>query len=566
MIKRRFRILIFLFSFFFAVVFFRALLLQVFPTKRLQSFARIKNNKKLTIAGRRGTIFDRKGKILAMSEDTFSIYVDPKYIKNTSKLLRKIASFDGSLNIRKLEKKIKRAKKNNRRFLWIKRQLNEAQRKNFFKVALNSIDGVYTLKEFKRIYPYQRTASHVLGFVGLDGKGLAGVEASLDKHLQNRNIIYEVERDARGRNLYKELDAISLKRKFNNDVELTIDVNVQYLVEKYLKEHIEKNQAQSGLVLVADARSGELLAMANFPDYNPNYGSKASPSSRRNLSISNPIEPGSVVKSFVVAQALEDRLMNENSNIKINKGELQYKHRKIYDSHSHLKKFNYIKLKELLKYSSNVATIKVAEKIGLKKLLKVYDEVGYNKKVSVALRGESKGLFRAPASSDGYKQMALSFGHGLAVTPLQVLRSYTVFTNDGKLLPIKLVNKPNVLTEQKVKEVFTKKTARRMQKLLNQVSLGDGTAAKARLPYFSVAGKTGTSQKYDAELGRYSHKKFRASFVGFVPAKQSRFLMYVMLDEPMKDGHSGSQVAAPLFAKIAKELVRFVGSGPVLAR
>lgn len=406
----------------------------------------------------------------------------------------------------------------------------------------------------------------MLGSVGVDGNGLEGLELFYEAILRGTQVPISSNRDAMGRRIFRDNESL-VAFKDGQSLILTIDKAIQYESEKILKQAIEERQAKAGTVIVAEVENGEILAMANYPAYNPNSPKLASAESKRNRAITDSYEPGSTFKPFIVAQALE-RGKKPGAKIYCEKGVFKVGDRKISEAEAH-EKFEWLTLGEILKFSSNIGAAKLAIEIGSHAVSNVADKLGVGKKTGIDLPGEASGQFSTEELNSIVRLANVGFGHGLAVTPLQMLTYYLAIANGGRWVQPKMVKA--ILSEDpdslergairyklghrfdttKSKKVFSPDVAAQVSAMLETVVQEKGTATAAQLDEWPVAGKTGTAQKIDAETHRYSRTKYMSSFVGFAPAKDPRLVALVVLDEPQRKYYAG-ETAAPAFREIMR--------------
>jgi cell division protein FtsI (penicillin-binding protein 3) len=542
---------------FFLVLFIalvsRAFQLQIVSGNELKLLADRQHTKSLKLCPERGFIFDRNGEKLAVTVLADSVYVDPSMVKKSKEVSGKLSS-TLCLEDRDIRKKLLEPGS----FQWIARQVSPLQAA---EVRGLDLDGVCTIQEPKRFYPHRELACHLLGFVGLDSAGLEGLELKYDKCLKYEPQKVVWGRDAKGNRIYLDERSATLKDGGDCNLVLTIDSKIQYIAEMNLKEAVENTGAKGGNAIVMDPKTGEILAMASFPQYNPNAYSQYPAESRRNRAITDCFDPGSIFKPFVAAAALEEGVVSETDVINCENGSYVVGDRVIHEAQ--MKHHEELVLPEILKYSSNIGIVKVAEMLGEKKFYKYITEFGFGSKTGVNLPGEAKGILRNPSEWRRVDFATMAFGQGISVTAIQLIAAMSAIANDGVLMKpyvVKgLVNRQGEIMEQYtpevVRRVISEDTARRVTTILTDVVGGEGgTGEGARITNVSVAGKTGTSQKFDFSLGRYSSKKVAASFVGFFPSEDPQVVVLVMLDEP-KIKRWGGVAAAPVFKNISERIV-----------
>jgi cell division protein FtsI (penicillin-binding protein 3) len=536
-----------------AVVFGRAVNLQVHQQEKLKNFAEDQYVRAIEIPARRGDIFDRRGTPLAQSVEVDSVWVDPSLVGNPQAAARALAkALD--LDWRELAERLERG----RRFAWVKRQVTPAEVQ---KVKALGVPGIGFAREPRRFYPQRELAAHVLGLVGTDAHGLDGLERSFEDELSGERVRREGLRDARGRKLLTN-GVEDLQARQGASLTLTIDRQLQYVTEKALEKAVVESRAAAGMAVVLDPRTGELLALANAPRFNPNSPKDARPEAIRNRAVTDAFEPGSTFKAFVVAIALDEKVITEDSEFDCERGRWVVGRHVVHDTHPH----GLLKPRDILQVSSNIGAAKVAQKLGRERLFAAYQRFGFGEKVGLGLPGEGRGSVPFPRADISLATQA--FGQGLTVTAVQLAAAYGALANGGVLMKPYLVSKvvdPDgvVLLENgptAVRRVVSEKAARQVVAMLESVVEPGGTAPKARLDEYRVAGKTGTAQKVDPLAGGYSDKRI-ASFVGLVPAEAPRAVILVVIDEPKTDVYGGL-VAAPVFKEIAQQAMPLLGVPP----
>lgn len=532
----------------------RVFYIQFFYKDKLSQFADRQFVKKIKIQNRRGSIVDRNGESLAVSVKAYSIFVDPKLIENKYIFSKNMAK-ELNLSSSKLLSEINKNK--NSRFLWIKRQISlpELEKLKQSKVADSRGWGVVT--EYKRKYLENGVAAPLLGYVSIDGKGLDGLEYSFNKSLSGAKSEWvRLEKDAKGRSIFSDDEKLYLRKKSGENLQLTISRKLQALVEDELNKAVQEHHATGAQALVLNPRNGEILAWGQAPSFNPEQFTAYSQSRRTNHILTAPVEPGSVIKPFLIAQALDKNVLEEWAKIRVPDAKLKIKNKTFQDA-SLLKRDEFT-LEDILVYSSNIGIISVQQKIGAIKLRKLFQDIGFQNRV-LSLPGESNGVLSWYPESKTLEYATMSFGQGFSITPLQLLRAFSVFARqDGAMVTPKIFKNDHDVNHQMASEVLTKvfsqETVKTVRGYLKSV-VERGTGRSAALEGIAVAGKTGTAQKLlRDEKGKayYSDKEYRASFIGYFPAEAPRFLIYTMIDGAQRGGHGGATAAAPLFKKIAQ--------------
>ncbi len=531
--------------------FTRAWNLQVQQKDRLKAFAEDQYVRAMEIPARRGDIVDRRGTRLASSVDVESVWADPSMIPDQRDAARKLAKALGADG-----KEIQRALENGRRFAWVKRQVTDA---DAARVKALNIPGIGFAREPRRFYPQRELAAHVIGVVGTEGKGLEGLEASFDDELSGERVRREGFRDAKGRKLLTNgvEDPLSTA---GASVTLTIDSTVQYMTDKALEKAVSDQKATAGMAIVMNPKTGEILALSNWPRFNPNAPKDASGAALKNRSVTDLNEPGSTMKSFVIASALEQKVINESSEFDCEMGRWPVGRHVVHDTHPH----GVLTPRGILQVSSNICAAKVGQKLGRERLTETFRNFGFGERFGLGLPGEGKGSLPHPKAEIALATQ--SFGQGLSATSLQIAAAYATLANEGVLMKPYLVSKVVdadglVLLENKptpMRRVVSPQVAKSVVSMLETVVEKGGTATKARLDEYRVAGKTGTAQKVDPIAGGYSDRRL-SSFAGIVPAEDPRAVILVVIDEPSVDRYGGD-CAAPAFKEIATQLMPHVGA------
>ena len=500
----------------------------------------------------RGTIFDRNGNELATNLEVESVFVVPQEVRDRKYTSRVLASALNQ-NYDRIYKEVSSKKQ----FTWIKRKVPADEITHLKKLALS---GVNFRSEQKRFYPKRELAANVIGFVGTDDLGLAGIEHTYQEKLKGVVYSQSIEQDGKGRTI-QALKNLSRSSLGNYDLMLTLDEVIQFTAEHHLKKQVDRYKADSGMVVVMDPYSGEIYAMANVPQFNPNNFNAFPRETWKNNAVVSSYEPGSIFKPIVAAAAIDkgvaqphDRFFCENGSFKVGKN-------KIGEADNH--KFGSLSMKEIIAKSSNIGAIKIAQKLGKNFFYEYIQKFGFGEKPGVRLPGVSSGLLGGRRSWTDYSLASISFGHEIAVTPLQMVAALSAIANGGTLMEphiTKALMRDGKIVEQikpkKIRRVISKKTSRQMMEILKFV-VKDGTGKNAAVEGFDVAGKTGTAQKYITKTKSYSKTEFVSSFIGYAPADAPRLVILVMIDNP-KGVHWGSVVAAPVFREIAKKSLRYL--------
>jgi cell division protein FtsI (penicillin-binding protein 3) len=494
-------------------------------------------------------IFDRQGRELALNVDLESLFCDPKTLSLNEDNLVRLSSL-----ISKEPRVILAKIPQEGRFAWLGRKLEPNISD---EVRSLDIKGLGFVTEAKRFYPKGQLASHILGFVGIDNQALEGVELEYDEYMKTVGGKVSFGRDASGRTLSSGVD----REAKGNNIVLTIDEGLQYLVEKELTKAMRQWRASAASVIMMDPFSGEILALANRPTYDPNRPGIARAADRRNRAITDCYEPGSTFKLIIGIAALEEKIAHPNTMFDVHKGFIEVGGKTIHDSH----KYETLTLKEIIQKSSNVGSITIGLKLGKERIYKYAKRLGFGEETGIDLPGEVSGWIYPPEKWSGTSIGAISIGQEVAVTPLQILRAYAAIANGGYLVRPHLVSK--VISpegqvfppsrDDSIKRAISESTAETFKEILKSVVEEGGTGRKALIDGNDVAGKTGTAQIINPVTKRYSKEKFVSSFVGFVPVDNPRLAMIVVIYEPKGENYGGV-VAAPVFREIANQAFSYL--------
>lgn len=503
----------------------------------------------------RGLVLDRNGNELARSVDMESFWAVPGEIRNVEETAVRLAPFAG-VDANTLAARLKEAQSANRKFAWVARKLDEEQAA---KIRALNIEGIYSLKEPKRQYPNGALASHILGFVGLDEDGLAGIEQAFNERIHGEAGRLLVETDAHGRS-YSSLE---MQSRPGETVVLTIDRFIQYKTEQALAAALERTKAKNASAVVLDPHTGEILALANAPSFDPNDPRATNQQARINQALQNIYEPGSTFKVVAYSAAIERGLAKPTDKIDCQMGSITVAGRLIHDH----KRFGTLTLTQALAQSSNVAAIKIGLRVGDESMYDFMTRFGFGCKTGVELPGETSGLVRDVKKWQPSSIGSIAMGQEVGVTPLQMAAAYGAIANDGVRIAPHLVREIRAADGTVVysarpeqHKVVSAETALTLQHMLEEVTL-NGTAKKAKLNGYTAAGKTGTAQKIDPKTKAYSKTKFIGSFVGFAPVDNPAVVIIVVLDEPIGSYHGGD-VAAPVFNEIAEQILPVLNVAP----
>jgi cell division protein FtsI (penicillin-binding protein 3) len=548
----------------FPLIFLRITQLQLVKKDELSRLASKQHQSIITLIPKRGTMYDSKGKILANSIDVNSVYARPAGVKNPSQTAKKLADIL-DLDRGALRRKLKTKKS----FVWVKRKVTP---KETARIEKSRLEGIHFVKESRRFYPHSHLAAHLVGFVGIDSKGLEGIEAKYDAPLSGSTTRLISGRDAFGREIITELPILG-KSPQNYNIYLTIDTNIQYTVEKELKAAVEGGGAKKGMAVVMDPTSGRVLAMANYPSFNPNRFWDTPPDTWRNRVVTDVFEPGSIFKVFLASAALEEKVAKRHDIFFCENGAYVLSGKIIRD----VKKYGWLSLDHIIKYSSNIGATKIAERVGREKFYHYIREFGFGHKTGIDLPGEAMGIIRHPKKWSNVALGNIGFGQGIAVTSIQLVTAISAIANGGNLLKPYMVDKildskGNIISQSHpviIRRVISEEVAKTMTSILTGVLREGGTGTRGALSFYEAAGKTGTAQKVDSLVGGYYEDRFISSFVGYVPSKQPRLVILVVIDEPQGIPYGG-RVAGPVFKNIAERSLQYLNipstKGPILAK
>jgi cell division protein FtsI (penicillin-binding protein 3) len=550
-------------TFFGILVLGRAFSIQVMTDPRLERMARRQFQSKVLMSPRRGSILDRNGEALAVNIETSSLAANPTKIRGRKNLVRLLArALD--MPYERLQSRMKEK----REFVWLRRHLSERELNLLKKSQIiaadgDLVEGLWLVRESKRVYPHHELASHLLGTTNVDNDGLEGVELWFNSSLKGKVVSVETTRDALGRPTF--LDAsVARSVKDGENVRLTLDASLQYSVQQELKRSVEKTGSRGGSVIVMNAVNGEILAMANEPAYDPNIPGSP-PANRRNRAVTDGYEPGSTLKPVLLAAALS-RGMKLSDQIWGNQGSFKVQGKTISEAEAH-EKFEWVSLKKMIQVSSNVVSAKLALKIGADQYLKVLQSLGFGGRTGIGFPGEISGRIPPRKSWQPLTLANIGFGQGILVTPIQMVRAYASFLNGGWLVDPVLITGEHELTRQPPRRVYPASVAEGVVTALSAVTEEGGTGGKAVVDGYRVAGKTGTAQIVDPNTGKYSRSRYISSFIGFATGVDPKVVIYTALDGP-KGVYYASETAAPLFKGVLAAVVnRFsMPSDPQLVR
>ncbi len=538
----RSRLVLFVLFLAFVSLIGRALYLQGISTEFLQKQGESRYARTLEMPATRGKITDRNGQVLASSVPVKAVWAIPDDVQSASKenlhaLATLLAMTDAELN-KKLD--------SDRGFVYLKRQVESDTASQIMKLGIR---GVETRKEYKRFYPLGEVMAHVVGFTNVEDVGLDGLEKSSQSSLAGAVGSRRVIKDRLG-NIVEDIASIREPRD-GQDLTLAIDSKVQYIAFTQLKEAVEKHKAKAGSIIVLDVQTGEVLALANLPSYNPNDRRGLTGAQLRNRAITDTFEPGSTLKPFTVGLSLETGRVTPNT-VFPTAGVMTIGPATIHDSHASTS----LSVAQIIEKSSNIGTSKIALQMPAQEMWDMFTTVGFGQQPKIGFPGAVAGRLRPHHSWRPIEQATMSYGHGISVSLLQLARAYLVYARDGDIIPVSF---ERLNTPPEGRRVVSEKTARQMRAMLETVVSPSGTAPRAQVAGYRVAGKTGTAHKVVG--GKYVNQ-YVASFVGFAPVSQPRIVIAVMVDEPSNGKYYGGEVAAPVFAAVAASALRSMNITP----
>ncbi len=528
----------------FAALVGRAVYIQVIENDFFQKQGEVRFTRTLSLPANRGRILDRNGVILASSIPVPSIWAIPEDVPRDPQNLKKLADLL-NMSLPELNKKLEDEDKT---FVWLRRQVDESVGKEVLALGLK---GIYERKEYKRQYPEGEAAAHVVGFTNVEDKGQEGMELTFNKELGGRAGSRRVIKDRMGRVVEDVREQIAPMD--GRDLQLSIDSKVQFFAYQTLKNAVLEHKAKAGSVVVLDVQTGEVLALANYPSFVPDKRQNLSGAQLRNRALTDTFEPGSTMKPFVIAAALNKGMVTPETSIQTAPGRLTIGSATISDSHAH----GILTVSEVIQKSSNIGTAKIALQMPAHDMWEMYTQVGFGQKPDVPFPGAVSGRLRPYKSWRPIEQATMSYGYGISVSLFQLAHAYTIFGRDGDLVPISMfkINQhtPGI-------SVIEARHALEVRNMLHLVTGPGGTAPKAQTMGYSVGGKTGTAHKVE---GRgYANKKYRGVFAGLAPIDAPRIAVAVMIDEPSNGQYFGGDVAAPVFSQTVQQTLKVLGVAP----
>lgn len=522
----------------------RAAWVQVFGNEFFRKQGEVRFARTLELPANRGRIFDRNGLLLATSVPAPSIWAIPEDVERDKAKLARLAK----LLEMPLPELLRKLENEDKTFVWLKRQVSESVAK---EITALDLKGIYQRKEYKREYPEGEAAAHVVGFTNVEDHGQEGVELAFNKDLAGRPGSRRVIKDRLGRiveDVGEQVPPVD-----GRDLQLSVDSKVQFFAYQKLRDAVIENKAKSGSVVVLDVETGEVLALANYPSYVPGKRQNLSGAQLRNRALTDTFEPGSTMKPFIAALALEKGLARPETPIQTAPGRITIGGSTISDAHPH----GVLTLNEVIQKSSNVGTVKLAMQMQPREMWELYSQVGFGQRPQLPFPGTVSGKLRAHKTWRPIEQATMSYGYGLSASLFQLARAYSVFARDGELVPVTLLKSDGPAAGLRVLEP---KTAQSVRHMLHLATQSGGTAPKAQAMGYSVGGKTGTAHKQEGK--GYADKKYRGFFVGVAPVEKPRVVVAVLIDEPSAGRYYGGDVAAPVFSATVQQTLRMLGVQP----
>ncbi|MGC3946741.1 MAG: penicillin-binding protein 2 [Chryseolinea sp.] len=542
----RSRFLVALVGLAFAGLLGRAVYVQILHTEFFQKQGEARYAHTLELPASRGRINDRSGQVLAASVAVPSIWAIPKEVDADADKRRELAKALG------LSKKELDAKLNpEARFVWLKRLADD---ETATRVKAIGIKGVFQDREYRRKYPEGEAAAHVVGFTNVEDRGQEGIELAFQKELQGRDGSRSVVRDRLGRVVEDIGDVVPAAN--GRDVDLAVDSKVQFFAYQRIRDAVAANKAKAGSVVVLDAQTGEVLALANFPSYDPGNRQNLSGEQLRNRALTDVFEPGSTMKPFIAGLALETHRVKPDTLVDTGNGRYPFQGAVISDTKAH----GVITVREVIQMSSNIGTTKLAMQMPAREMHEMFTGIGLGQRPQISFPGAVSGKLRPYKTWRPIEQATMSYGYGLSASLFQLARAYTVFARDGEIIPISMLRQPHDHPVAGIR-VFSPEVAREVRHMLQAAAGPGGTAPDAQVPGYSIGGKSGTAHKQE---GRGYTNKYRSWFVGVAPIVNPRIVVAVMVDEPTAGVYYGGKVAGPVFSQVTAQTLRLLGVAPDL--
>ena len=528
----------------------RAVYIQVIANEFFQKQGAVRFTRTLELPSNRGRILDRNGLILASSVPAPSIWAIPEDVERDPKRLQQLAKLL-EMTGPELDKKLADEDKS---FVWLKRQVDEAVAQ---QITALGIKGIYQRKEYRRQYPEGEAAAHVVGFTNVEDKGQEGIELAFNKELAGHNGSRRVLKNRLGQvveDIGEQIAPVD-----GPDVQLSIDSKVQFFAYQKLRDAVLLHKANAGSVVVLDVITGEVLALANYPSYSPMKRQNLTGAQLRNRALTDTFEPGSVMKPFTVGLGLETGRVTPQTLIDTGPGRYTLTGATISDSHAN----GVLTVEGVIQKSSNIGTTKIAMQMQPREMWELFSNAGFGQKPQISFPGAVSGRLRPYKTWRPIEQATMSYGYGLSASLFQMARSYTVFSNDGKLIPATMLKSAEPAVGV---QVLSARTAGQIRKMLQMAAGPGGTGQKAQTIGYSVGGKSGTAYKQVGKgYGTAHDRKYRGWFVGMAPIEKPRIIIAVMIDEPSAGQYFGGAVAAPVFSEVAQQTLRMMGVQPDMA-
>jgi cell division protein FtsI (penicillin-binding protein 3) len=542
----RSRFIVALVAFSFAGLLGRAAYVQIIGAEFFQKQGEKRYAHMLDVPASRGRILDRNGLLLATSVPAPSIWAIPKDFQANTEQRRKMLKLLG-MDAKEFDARMSSGSNN---FAWIRRQLDAEA---WAQIKTLGIKGLYETREYKRRYPEGESAAHVVGFTNIEDKGQEGIELGFQKELQGKDGSRGVVKDRLGR-VVEDIGE-SLDPANGRDIQLAIDSKVQFFAYQRVRDAVAEHKAKAGSVVVLDVQTGEILALANYPSYDPGERSRLSGAQLRNRALTDVFEPGSTMKPFIAAWALETGRVKVDTPITTAPGSLVVGGVAIKDAHPH----GVLTVQEVIQKSSNIGAARMAMQMPARELWELFSNVGYGQKPQISFPGAVTGRLRPYKTWRPIEQATMAYGYGLSASLLQMAHAYTMFANDGEVIPVSMLRQE---AHAPGLRVISAETAREVRKMLQMAAAPGGTGPKAQTIGYSVGGKSGTAHKQEGK--GYASNKYRSWFVGLAPVDKPRIIVAVMVDEPSNGAYFGGDVAAPVFSQVVQQSLRMLGVPPDL--
>ncbi|MDB5955668.1 penicillin-binding protein 2 [Ramlibacter sp.] len=522
----------------------RAAWVQVFGNEFYRKQGEVRFARTLELPANRGRIFDRNGLLLATSVPVPSIWAMPEDVDRDPAKLAQLAKLL-DMPMPELTRRLAEEEKN---FVWLKREVDDSTAK---QVAALGIKGIYERKEYRRQYPEGEAAAHIVGFTNVEDKGQEGMELAFDKDLAGHAGSRRVIKDRLGR-IVEDVGQ-QVAPSDGKDIQLSIDSKVQFFAYQQLRDAVLQNKAKAGSVIVLDAERGDVLALANFPSYNPGKRENLTGGQLRNRALTDTFEPGSTMKPIIVSLALQKGIVTPDTVIPTNGGHMVISGSTIHDDSASTA----LTVSQVIQKSSNVGAATIALRMPPRDMWEMYTELGFGQRPQVQFPGVVSGRLRPYKNWRPIEQATMAYGYGLSVSLFQLAHAYTVFARDGEVIPVSMIKSQGPVAGIRVMEP---NVAQEVRQMLHLVTQNGGTAPRAQTMGYSVGGKTGTAHKQE---GRgYAEHKYRGVFVGMAPIDKPRIIVAVMIDEPSAGKYFGGDVAAPVFSATVQQTLRMLGVQP----